>query len=34
MFFDSTSFYLEARAEILTKLRWFIGPFEDTKRTF
>ena len=26
--------FLEARAEILEKIRWFFGRFEDTKRTF
>ena len=26
--------FLEARAEILKKFRWFFGQFEDTKKTF
>ena len=35
LFFDLISFYfLEARAEILTKIRWFFGRFESTKGTF
>ena len=25
---------LEARAEIIKRIRWFFGRFEDTKRTF
>ena len=27
-------FFLEARAEIIPKIRWFFGRFEDAKRTF
>ena len=33
-FFDLTSLILKAKAEILEKNHWFLGRFENIKRTF
>ena len=31
---DSIHLFLEARAEIQEKIRWYFGPNDDTKKTF